>query len=459
MGKKSLDHRGWRVIRTRFMPPIHAILPWRWLALSVPLAAVACTWDSTSGTSVDSGSASASDASGVTENPSDADPGPTEWRPCDQFSDLCDDDPVSEPEFGNTTQLVPSDGLPAEVEPLMSNNNLDAVWFDQRLFFAFRTASHHHPRDDAVVYIVSTTDLQSWELEHSLTTGEDLREPQLLVLGGRLLAYYTAVEPASTNFVPIGPRVMERRADGSWTDPQPVVDEGVLIWRINVEGGTAYLTAYQGLGGVLDFDNIEILWMKSSDGIAWEPAVSGQPVVHSGGGTESDIVFREDGSIVSVIRNDFGDEGGFGSKICRAPAGDLGQWQCGYDRRKYDSPKLFTHNEDIYLIGRRNITDTGYYDLDSILPGALKVGLYMGDYWLRPKRCSLWRVNENTLSVEFVLDLPSKGDTCFPEVLPLDDDQYLVFNYTSPLNTADDPSWRAGQNDDTLIYSGVLTLP
>ena len=57
-----------------------------------------------------------------------------------------------------------------------------------------------------------------------------------------------------------------------------------------------------------------------------------------------------------------------------------------------------------------------------------------------------------------MLDLPSRGDTCFASILPLNPYNYLVFNYTSPLE-GDDVSWVDGQSGPTLIYTLVLTMP
>ncbi len=85
---------------------------------------------------------------------------------------------------------------------------------------------------------------------------------------------------------------------------------------------------------------------------------------------------------------------------------------------------------------------------------------YQGAYWETPKRCALWQVDPDALEVTHLLDLPSAGDTCFPEALALDPQNYLVFNYTSPWQDPnDDPTWFDGQWAETLIYRTVLTLP
>lgn len=37
-----------------------------------------------------------------------------------------------------------------------------------------------------------------------------------------------------------------------------------------------------------------------------------------------------------------------------ASAETLGGWVCKTDLRKYDSPLVFTHDDDVYVVGRRN---------------------------------------------------------------------------------------------------------
>jgi hypothetical protein len=82
---------------------------------------------------------------------------------------------------------------------------------------------------------------------------------------------------------------------------------------------------------------------------------------------------------------------------------------------------------------------------------------YQLDYWSRPKRCSLWRVDGDTREVSFELDLPSRGDTCFPEAIALGDGLFLVFNYTSPLD-GEDLAWQRGQGGETWVYWVVVDL-
>ena len=161
----------------------------------------------------------------------------------------------------------------------------------------------------------------------------------------------------------------------------------------------------------------------------------------------------------AVTRNEDGDETGQGSKVCTAPAANLADWSCSPDPKKYDSPLVFAHGGEVYLVGRRNLNETGQYDTgDPSLPLANRSVSNQWTYWNTQKRCSLWRVDGATRTTTFLLDLPSKGDTCFASVVPLDDRSYALYNYSSPVE-GNDWVWVQGQQRPTNLYRMVLTFP
>jgi hypothetical protein len=55
-----------------------------------------------------------------------------------------------------------------------------------------------------------------------------------------------------------------------------------------------------------------------------------------------------------------------------------------------------------------------------------------------------------------VLDLPSRGDTCFAAVLPTDQpDELALYNYSSDID-GPDVGWQTGQAGSTYVYRHVL---
>lgn len=369
--------------------------------------------------------------------------------------------PIGDPsvEVVDLWQVVPSDGLDPDAAPMDANNNLDVIWFEDRLYLAFRTSPNHFASSQTRMVVVSTTDEVDWRWEGEFSLDTDLREPQLVILDGELWLYFAELGSSPIAFEPAGSWRSRFDGTGSWVDPERVFDADFIPWRIKPADGAWQVFGYTGGGNIYEMDGepISIHWLRSTDGVAWEPVV-GDGVVQVGGGSETDAVLLDDGSLVAVTRNEAGDETGFGSKVCTAPADDLGSWTCDHDPRKYDSPLMFRAAGRVWLVGRRNVTEDGAYDLGrddlSLKDQAL---LYQSTYWGQPKRCAVWTVDAETRTVSFVADLPSRGDTCFPELVEHPDGRLVLYNYSSPLDGVD-PSWLGGQTGLTGIYRMELDL-
>ncbi len=365
------------------------------------------------------------------------------------------------PVLGELVEVVPSPGLPDAVVLQDANNNLDVVEHDGEVFLAFRTAPSHFASAETMLYVVRSGDQQTWTLEWSQHLDTDLREPRLLSHDGRLWLYYAVLGQSVIDFEPQGAMVTERLGPGQWTEPEWVYEEGFIPWRARVIDGTAHLIGYVGGEDIYDFQagTEYVHWLTTEDGTSFDPVVPGQPVVLEGGASETDFAFLDDGTLVAVARNELGDESGWGSKICRAEAGALGDWDCTTDPKKYDSPLVFKHGERVILVGRRHVTETGHYDLEyRDMDPEDQTLHYLAEYWVEPKRCSIWEVDPEQQAVTFLVDLPSAGDTCFASVLPAGGNTYTLYNYTSD-PAQDDLSWIDGQTGPTFIYRIDVTFP
>ena len=358
------------------------------------------------------------------------------------------------PHIGEPAQIVPSAGMPPQIVIQPANNNLDVAMHDGRLFLAFRTAPYHFADPAVELHVVSSGDGVSFDHEATFATGADLREPRLLSWNGQLVLFMALLGEDAFDFEPRGVRLARYEGPGQWSEPIDFYLPGLVVWRARVIEGVPHVLGYVGGEGIYASGGppIEVHWLTSSVGGDWRPVVPGQPVVLTGGVSETDLTFLDDGSLVAVARNEKGDDRGFGSLVCRAPADEPGAWTCASDPRKYDSPYIFRHEGDVYLFARRNVTETGDYDLGHA--GGAPADRYLDyqlDYWAQPKRCALWKVAPEALAVTWLLDLPSRGDTCFVGVIPTGAHTFDVYNYSNDLD-GPDLVWNEGQMEPTNIY-------
>ncbi|MCC6158367.1 MAG: hypothetical protein IT350_09975, partial [Deltaproteobacteria bacterium] len=250
----------------------------------------------------------------------------------DSDDDTADDDAPDTWRLGDPVTVVPSGGLPDEVELQDANNNLDVVRHDGRVYLAWRTAPTHFASDRVVVWIVSSEDQENWDFEARFDYDTDLRETRLLSFDGRLFLYFALLGTDPFDFEPGGMMVTERVGAGDWTEPEEFYepDEGFIPWRTKAVDGIPYMLTYVGGGSIYDFsgDPIKVHWLTTEDGRTWTPVVPGEPVVLEGGSSETDFAILDDRTIIAVSRVEAADPMGWGSKICRAEADAPGDWQC-----------------------------------------------------------------------------------------------------------------------------------
>jgi hypothetical protein len=384
--------------------------------------------------------------------------------------------PMAEPgrhdvEVVETRRVIPSDGLPAETTPLNSNNNLDVVRFEDRVYLAWRTAPDHFASEDTIIHVISSADEMSWDFEASFAIGTDLREPAFLVHEGELFLYVSVLGTEARSFDPMGVRWTRRSPEGEWSELADVPNAtGYIAWATKSIDGVSYMSAYEGGEHIYRFDGMPLFveLRTTTDGIDWTPLTPNddaeQTWVYSGGGSEMDFAFGDDGGLHAVIRNEAGDDNGWGTMVCDAPADDIANWTCDVDRKKYDSPHVFAFDGEIYLLGRRNVTETGFYDIatDETDPGQRTLQNQVA-YTSAEKRCSLWRFVQGERRIAYLLDLPSKGDTCFAASLEAGEPtagephDIVIYDYSSDVD-GEDVSWREGQRGPTFIYRHVLRL-
>ncbi len=366
---------------------------------------------------------------------------------------------VTSPTLSTAETIVPSAAMPAAVISQTAHNNLDITWHNDRLYFAFRTAPSHFASALTTLYVVSTTDHIDWRFEGAFQEGTDLREPRFLSLGGTLRLFYARLGEDPLAFEPGQTRMVEYLGPDQWTPPVDTFDAGFIPWRFKVYDTVAWMTGYTGGASIYSGgpSDLEVMFLKSSDGVQWRPVHPDGATILTGGISETAFA-QLDATTYLVGRNEAGDDGGFGSRVCAWNAAESTAWRCVDDPKKYDSPDMFVHQGDLYLIGRRHLSETGYFDQMSGGTLAQQRAVNQANYWQIPKRCALWGVDKETLAITHVLDFPTAGDTCFASVVPLRPSGYLIYDYRSSTDDAN-IGWLDGQNGPTEVYRITLELP
>lgn len=345
---------------------------------------------------------------------------------------------VSEPRW-----VVPSDGIPVGIDVQDSNNNVDICYFEGRLFMSWRSGPSHFASEDPQMHVMSSEDDgKTWEFEHTIDIGTDLREPRLIPYQGKLQLLFFQAGIIMTAFQP--QRILRTWRNGfqDWSELETVNPEPEVPWDIKVRNDRLFMTSYAG-GHYEEDSEVEVYFKESTDGLSWEK-VNGKESVYTGGVSEVAFEFAGDGTLWLVTRNEDGDASGYGSHVCYAPADNITEWVCPAicDPERYDSPEMFRHGDTLYLVARRDIGGPYGPDDANVI-----------NYSLRPKRTAIYQIDQDNMQVVHIMDLPGVGDTAFPAIWRTGPHSFLMANYTSPL---DDPdvSWLEGQSSrrGTQIY-------
>ena len=358
-------------------------------------------------------------------------------------------------EISPPSWVVPGPGLPQGVRLGHANNNVSVAYHGGRLYLAWRTSLTHFASPQTRLYVVSTARPgDPWTLETSVETGRDVREPFLLSLGPRLFLYFAELGATAHTFEPQGLWRMERLALGRWTERECWGGPREVAWDFKVRRGRAWMTSYRGDRYRVGRPEVELRFRWSADGLRWEDTPVAKAVVYRGGVSEAAFEFDADGRLWAVTRNEDGDASGYGSHLVSAPADRPWDWRFpkASNPRRYDSPRLFRHGRELYLVARRD-PESSFGDGWTLLPSPMRRMALLASYSLRPKKTSLYRVDMKTRRLEPLVDLPSAGDTAFPSVARIGPHELLVANYTSPLDMAGSP-WISGQVSPrgTAIY-------
>jgi hypothetical protein len=194
------------------------------------------------------------------------------------------------------------------------------------------------------------------------------------------------------------------------------------------------MTSYSGThlrlkGGA---SRIKVYFKKSLDAQNFQSENEVKEAVSIGGASEAGFEFDEAGNIFGVTKNEDGDDSGFGSHLVFAREDLLSYWTMKAEQQGYHSPKVFRHGKDVYVIARRH---KGKRPFSWVQSGSFtwRRLLNWSRYLLTPKTTTLYKFDKEKLELVQVMDLPGTGDTGEVSIRRVDENTFLVANFTSDL--------------------------
>ncbi|MCC6641303.1 MAG: exo-alpha-sialidase [Deltaproteobacteria bacterium] len=320
------------------------------------------------------------------------------------------------------------------------NSNTDLIYWRESFWLVHAASPWHLGSTECRLRIWRSADARRFEPVAELgMPGEDIRDPKLAVIGGRLFLYalpnrgraalpYTTVYSVSDDGI-------------TWPAFTPIEQPGWLFWRPKTRDGvTWWVTAYwHGHGRSRLF--------SSTDGIHWSVVSD----IHEGDANdETDFEILSDGRMLVTARLEGRADSPLGSPdACTLLATSAPPYQAWTKKRssvtRLDGPALFSYRGAVLAVGR-------------FQPGPRGPLTQLGGVLSR-KRTALFLVEEDRLV--HLTDLPSAGDTSYAGVV-VEGHALTTSYYTSDVTR--DYAWLLGMFLPTEIriaridLDGVLRL-
>ena len=320
----------------------------------------------------------------------------------------------------------------------LHNSNTDFVKLGGRYWLAFISSPFHFGSTKSRLHLrVADSPLGPWtDVTSFKAPGDDIRDPKLAVIGGRLFLY--ALENRDFKAEPYR-TVFSSSADGTaWDEFRSLPGlDGWLLWRTLEVKGEAYATAYW-------WEHGRAVLLRSPDGVRWSIVST---INEGERNDETEAVLLPDGRLRATARLEYDEswaDGAFGDPrgstlICESlPPYD--NWKQIAESRltRLDGPALFTWGGRTFAVGR-------YQD---------------GTAWPAPqgsclarKRTSLFEIRADGLVR--ITDFPSSGDTSYGGVVVEGDSAWATY-YSSP--PAKDWAWILGMFSPTAVRIAKIDL-
>jgi len=321
----------------------------------------------------------------------------------------------------NTARVDPSLGVESwvAVGDGEHHSNTDLIFWKDRFYLVHASSPWHFASERCRVVLRRSPDARTWEQVATFRVpGQDIRDPKLAVIGGRLFLY--VLKNVDLNPEPYTTALTTSTDGVTWTPLEDIEPKGWLFWRPKTRDGvTWYVPAYW-------WEHGKSVLLKSTDGRTWERV----SMIHEGDrNDETAIEFLPDGRLVCTARLEVSDDV-FGdpdaSTLIAVAKPPYTQWTSVKSRvTRLDGPALFSHLGVVYAAGRHNPDSPGWLNAFGSILGKKRTALYE----VRPER------------LIHLSDLPSCGDTSYAGVVIRGGDVYVSY-YTNDVHT--DYPWILG---------------
>jgi len=290
------------------------------------------------------------------------------------------------------------------------------------------------------------TDFKNWQYEHEITMGTDMREPRFLVHRDTLFFYFFEAGKNMLKFEP--KRIWSCWSVGQqqWSPKYDLQLDGYVPWRLKTRNDTIYMSSYYGVGTYKNKDQADLRLFVSTDAKHFVP-ISEQPQITTKNATEAAFEFDAQGHLWGVVRLE-----GSGSYVVFAHKDSLQHWSYWFSTYKYDSPLLFEHAGEMYLVSRRNVKGPA---TKTELPTPAQKRNNLIRYSFAKKKTAIFWLDKKNHKLVHIKDFASTGDTAFPGIAKMDENRYYLLNYSSNIHKRE-KNWITGQLGKTYIYATVL---
>ncbi len=313
------------------------------------------------------------------------------------------------------------------------NSNTDMILWNGKFYLIHASSPYHFGTKECKLVLKRSDDAKYWEiLKYFWVKNEDIRDPKFAIINNKLFLY--ALKNEGFNPEPYATIWTSSMNGEDWMDWGEFSDqEGWLFWRPKtIDGKTWFVPAYW-------YDHGKSILLKSTDGMRWDKVST---IFEGLKNDETAIEFLPDGRMICTARLEgtgsyFGDPTGCTLiSVASDPYEDWKQTKTYLTR--LDGPVLFSHDGNIYAVGRYQ-PKIGFLTKQGSI--------------LSRKRTSIYLVEENKLT--WLSDLPSTGDTSYAGVVIKDNLLYICY-YTN--DTKKDFPWLLGMISPSDVIMAKIKL-